>query len=472
MKTAKLSLFLLIVLCFSLQAYAQCSVASLNGTFFYSLAGSVKNGATTASYDELGKVMADGNGNLSGSTTTSIAGVLATLVVSGTYAIKPNCSGTGTLTTSADTLQFALQLVSGGGTTLVSITSSGATEIANGRFYRAANATGSVCGQGTLSGTYGVLLSGGTYAAAVRTAFEAANQTTFDGNGGVMVEGEVTTGGTTSVTWNGTGAYTVNADCSGVAQITSPNGTVNYLLARVEGGTVLFLESDTNTTVSGSATAQQLEEVMPQFAFGAGWYTALYFTNTSSITVTFRVTFTADSGTPMNVPGVGTSKQITLAPLETATIVAPNSGATLIQGYATLALPVGVNGYGVFRQTVAGRADQEALVSFKSATATAISLTWDDTTHVTSIAIVNPSNVAATVTITVWDPNGNVIGTSTQELAAGTKIESAMYQLSGLSAMEGQSGSASFTVTTGNVSVLALRFGGVAFTSIPTTQDQ
>jgi hypothetical protein len=99
-------------------------------------------------------------------------------------------------------------------------------------------------------------------------------------------------------------------------------------------------------------------------------------------------------------------------------------------------------------------------------------MTWDDTTHVTSIAMVNPSTVAATVTITVWDPNGNVLGTSTQALAAGTKIESAMYQLSGLSAMEGQSGSALFTVTTGNVSVLGLRFGGVAFTSIPTTQDQ
>jgi hypothetical protein len=329
-----------------------------------------------------------------------------------------------------------------------------------------------VCGNGTLAGTYGVLLSGGTYAAAVRTPFEAASQSTFDGNGGVIVAGESTIAGTLSTTWNGTGTYTVNADCSGTTQITGRNGTVNYILARVEGGTVLLLESDANTTVSGSATAQQLEDVLPQFAFGAGWYTALYFTNTSSITVTFRVTFTADSGTPMNVPGVGTSKQITLAPLETATIVAPNSGATLIQGYATFALPVGVNGYGVFRQTVTGRADQEALVSFKSATATAISMTWDDTTHVTSVAIVNPSAVAATVTITVWDPNGNVIGTSTQALAAGTKIESAMYQLSGLSGMEGQSGSALFTVTTGNVSVLGLRFGGVAFTSIPTTQDQ
>jgi hypothetical protein len=124
MKTAKLSWLLLIVVGFSLQAYAQCSNASLNGTFFYTLGGSVKSGATTASYDELGKVVADGNGNLSGTTTTSIAGVLATLPVTGTYTVKSDCSGTGTLTTSADTLQFTLQLVSGGGTILMSITSS------------------------------------------------------------------------------------------------------------------------------------------------------------------------------------------------------------------------------------------------------------------------------------------------------------------------------------------------------------
>jgi len=127
MKIAKLSSLLLIVFCFSLQAYAQCSNASLNGTFFYSLGGSVKSGTTTASYDELGKVVADGNGNLSGTTTTSIAGVLATLNVTGTYTVKSDCSGTGTLTTSADALQFALQLVSGGGTILMSITSSEVT---------------------------------------------------------------------------------------------------------------------------------------------------------------------------------------------------------------------------------------------------------------------------------------------------------------------------------------------------------
>jgi hypothetical protein len=471
MKLVKLSVLLLLGFTFALQAHAQCSNASLNGTFFYTFDGSIKNGATTASYDELGEVTADGNGNFTGTTTTSIAGVLATLPVTGTYTLKANCSGTGSLITTADTVQFAIQLVNGGGTTLASITSSTSTEISNGRFYRAANATGSVCGNGTIAGTYGVLLSGGTYAAAVRTAFEAANQTTFDGNGGVMVSGEVTTGGTTSANWSGSGTYSMASDCSGMAQITSPNGTVNYNLARIAGGTVLFQESDANTTVSGSGTAQQLEEVLPQFAFGGGWYSALYFTNTSSVSVTFKVTFTADDGTPLTVPGVGTSKQITLGPLQTAIIEAQNAGS-LIQGYASFSLPVGVTGYGIFRQSVTGRFDQEALVGFKSALATATSLTWDDTDFTTSVAMANPSNVAATVSITAWDNNGNLIGMANQALMPGTKTEGVLSAFAGLGGMVGLRGTALFTVTTGNVAVLGLRFSGSAFTSIPTTTDQ
>jgi hypothetical protein len=212
-------------------------------------------------------------------------------------------------------------------------------------------------------------------------------------------------------------------------------GPVNYKLARVEGGALQLLESDAGTTISGTATPQQLQEVLPQIAFGAGWYSALYFTNTTSITASFVVTFTADNGTP-------------------------------------LSLPAGVTGYGVFRQSAEGRFDQEALVNFKSATGTATSLTWDDTSSVTTFALANPSSVSTTATITVWDSTGALVGTATVPLAAGAKVASAMYLLPGLGGMAGLRGSALITVPTGNVAVLGLRFRGSAFTSVPTTQEQ
>lgn len=472
MKLVNLSAMLSCICFVSLPCLAQCTNASLNGTLFYATSGSVKTGTgtATASYSELAKLIADGNGNFSGQTTTSTAGVLATLPVSGSYTIQANCSGTATLITSANSVQVALQIVNGGGLTLGSITSSVLGELTEARFYRAANATGSQCGNGAVTGAFGLLLSGGTYVSATRTQYENASQLVFDGKGGVTLTGEVTTPSATGTPSNGTGTYTIAADCSGSAQIVTPSGTSNYLLARVEGGTVLLHEIDANTTIDGSANPQSIQDILPQLAFGGGWYSALYFTNTTSNTVTFLVTFTGDNGTPLSVPGVGTSQQVTLRPLGTTIIEALNVGA-LIQGYASFALPAGVTGYGVFRQSVAGKPDQEAVVGFKDAYATAVSLTWDDTNFTTSVAIVNPSNVATTVTITAWDNNGNLLGTSSQPLMPGNKTEGALRGFLGLAGIAGFRGSALFTVPNGNVSVLGLRFGGTAFTSIPTTEE-
>jgi hypothetical protein len=471
MKLIKFGMMLSFGFFLSLQAQAQCTNTSLNGILFYTLSGTIKSGMATVAYQELGKVTSDGNGNLSGQTTTSIAGVLATVPITGSYSIQTNCSGTATLSTGANIEQLTLQVVNGGGLTLASVTSSGSGELADGRFFRAANATGSQCGNGTLQGAYGLLLSGGTYVGAVRTAYQVDTQAVFDGKGGVTLTGVVTTGTVPGSPLTGTGTYSISADCSGVAQITTPGGTLNFLLARVQGGTLLFMENDANTTVNGQANPQQFQSVLPQFVFGGGWYSALYFSNGTSNTVSFLVTFTTDNGTPMGVPGVGNSKQVTLAPLGTAIIEAQNVGA-LTQGYASVTLPTGVSGYGVFRQSVTGKPDQEAVVGLKNANATSNFLTWDDTGFTTSVAMVNPSTVTANVTITVWDVNGNVVGTSTQGLQPGTKVETAMRGFLGLSGMAGQRGSALFTVLSGNVSVLGLRFGSTAFTSIPTTEQQ
>lgn len=477
MKVIKLCAGLLLVLSASLQAQPKCTNANLNGTLFYTISGSIKNGAATVSYTELGQVTADGAGSFSsGTTTTSTAGVIATLPVTGTYSVNANCSGTATLITSVQTVTVSLQVVNGGGLTLSSITSSPLNELGQIRFFRAANATGAQCGNGSISGAHGLLLSGGTYSGGVRTPYEAEVQFVVDGNGAITaLTGQVTTASANgSLGFNGTGTYSLSSNCSGTAQINLANGasSLNYVIARAEGGNILFLETDLNTTVSGSAQAQLLQDVLPQFVFGGGWYTALYFSNPTSSTVSFLVTFTTDNGTPMSVPGVGTTKLVTLAANSSTIIEAQNVGA-LVQGFASFALPTGVTGYAVFRQTVAGRPDQEALVGFKAATETATSLIWDDTNFVTSVAILNSSAVATTVTITVWDNSGNVIGTSLQSVGAGQKIANQMHLFQNLSGMTGLRGHALFSVPSGNVSVLGLRFAGSgAFTSIPTVQEQ
>jgi len=471
MKIAQCGALLLFASLLPLPAVAQCSNATLNGNYFYTLAGSVRNGAATVSYDELGQFVADGNGNLSGRTTTSIAGVLTTqLSVTGTYTIHPDCSGTATLTTSVAPTQLTLQVVSAGSSIIISTTSSPLTLVADGRMYRAANVTGLACGVGTLAEDYGLMLSGGTYAGGVRTQYQQASEVTFDGQGNVNVTGFVTTATGNGTNWSATGTYNINADCSGTAQVTNANGTLNYFLARVENGTLLYLESDAATTVAGSANPQQVNDVLPQLAFGGGWYTALYFTNLNGSSVTFRITFAADDGTPLSIPGIGSSRQITLAPLQTVIIEAPNVGS-LSQGYATFSLPVGVTGYGVYRQTVAGRPDQEALVNFRSATSTLATMTFDDTAYTSSVAIVNTSAAPTTVNIVAWDNNGNEVGSATIPLAAGAKTESALRAYQGLSGIAGVRGTAQFSVATGNISVVGLRFNVSAFTTIPVAQQ-
>jgi hypothetical protein len=458
---------------FSLQAQAQisgtCSNASLNGTYYYMFGGSVKGSTPTSlvSYDEFGKLAMDGNGNItSGSSNITTAGAISQSSFAGSYSVAPNCTGTGSWTANSQTTSFSFQIVSGGSLILAEVTV--ASNVIDGRFYRAGNAAGLTCGNGVVSGTYGALINGSTYSGITATRYDLMAQLVFNGNGGVTLNGTLNQGAAGGAPLSGTGSYSVASDCSGTAQITTSNGTMNYALARAEGGTVLLMETDPNTLITGAANPQGIEQVLPQFAFGGGWYTALYFTNSNATPVSFTVNFISDAGTTMTVPNV--NGQVTLAPGATTILEALNQGP-LTQGYATAVLPAGVTGYGVYRQSVPGRFDQEALVNFRSAQSSLSTLIYDDTNFTTSVAIVNTSGSPVTVNINAHDSNGNAIGASSFSLAAYGKTESALRGILGLAGIAGLRGSANFSVTSGSISVIGLRFGAIAFTSIPVTEQ-
>jgi hypothetical protein len=225
------------------------------------------------------------------------------------------------------------------------------------------------------------------------------------------------------------------------------------------------------TETAAKATQALPTTVLPQFAFGGGWYTALYFTNLTASPVSFSVSFFSDAGAPLSVPSLGgATTQVSLAAHGTAIIEAPNVGS-LAQGYAVFTLPAGVFGYGVFRESVPGQIDQEAVVPLSNAGAISSTLTWDETNLFTAVAIVNPGSTATNVAVTLWDQNGNTIGTSAVALAANSKQAVMLESLPGLSGMVGKRGSAKFSVSAGNMAVLGLRFDGLAFTSIPTTSS-
>src|SRR6185295_15932174 len=121
---------------------------------------------------------------------------------------------------------------------------------------------------------------------------------------------------------------------------------------------------------------------------------------------------------------------------------------------------VGVTGYGVFRQSVAGIADQEAVVPLSLAGGN-VPMVFDETQYIFGISIVNPSNVSTTVTITATDNTGTVIATSSPiVISAFNKKVDALRNLPGLSGVVGKQGTVRFTSTGANVVVLGLRFKG------------
>jgi hypothetical protein len=247
--------------------------------------------------------------------------------------------------------------------------------------------------------------------------------------------------------------------------------TASALLAQAPSGSLATVFATQLSATLAAADTPTTSFVLPQLAFGGGWYTAVYFANTSSSTTSVTVNFIGDDGTPLVVPGIGSSSTtVNLAANGSAILEAQNVGS-LTQGYVVVALPSNVSAYGVFRQSVPGRDDQEAVVPLSKMTDSTNTLIWDDQTHTTAVAVSNPSATTVTVNVTVRDVNGNVLGTASIPLGAGAKTASVLRDLPGLSGMAGKMGQADFTVTSGNVAVLGLRFGGAAFTSIPTTEQ-
>jgi len=301
---------------------------------------------------------------------------------------------------------------------------------------------------------------------------------------GVAPGAQTITLSTSGASLNYTASSTVTSGGVNWLEVTPTSGTlpgsltvrpnVSGLQAGTYSGTVTINAGLANpitipVSFSYGTGASSGTRILPQFAFGGGWSSALYFANTSDQAVTVQVQFISDSGAPLFVPSIGaTSRTLTLTPRGSGIIEAPNSG-NLTQGYVSVTMPDTVTGYGVFRQVAEGRGEQEAVVPFSSATATRNTLIFDDNGFTTSVAVVNPSISAANITIVVRDTFGTQIGTSSVQLPAGGKTAFVLRNAPGLNTVAGQRGVAEFTSTSGNVAVLGLRFGGQAFTSIPTS---
>lgn len=207
---------------------------------------------------------------------------------------------------------------------------------------------------------------------------------------------------------------------------------------------------------------------MPQLVYGEGWYTAVYLTNTGSTSATATLDFVDPAGAALPVTvggGTATTSQVVSLPAGGSAIVEMPDQGTATQGSILMNLPSGVSGYGIFRREPAGTPPQEATVPLATLTATRVRVIFDDTNRVTAIAVLNPSDQDATLTVTTLDATGQPIGPGIQKpLPARNRMAFLLHDW--VSAVAGQRGTVDFSVDKGAVSVLALRSNGNAFTSI------
>lgn len=226
--------------------------------------------------------------------------------------------------------------------------------------------------------------------------------------------------------------------------------------------------------VQESGGAPQLKSyVLPQFVYGpqAGgnrWFTGLYFHNAGTVAAPMELRFRGDDGADLNFPG-GAQQTRNLAAGETLLIPTPDA-ASFVSGWVEAKLPAGVSGYAVFRQSVTGRDDNEAVVLLSDDSKSAWTLVHDDAGFITGVAVVNPGSAAVSVNYTARNAAGQQVGSGTLTLPARGKSVAVLRDLPGLSAIAGQRGAVEFRVTSGSVAVLGLRFGASAFTSIPAAE--
>lgn len=232
--------------------------------------------------------------------------------------------------------------------------------------------------------------------------------------------------------------------------------------------TLAVSPASTNPDTTAPPPAPTINRIAPRFVFGENWSARLYLYNTSDAAAKAFVFFTGNDGTPMSgVPG-GAAPTVDLAAHGSAVIAAPAGGA-LTEGYASLALPDGVSGYVVLTKSPPDQPAIETVLNFSAPGVKSSTLAWDDTTLTTQLSLSNPGSENTTVRLTLADPGGQAVASSSIALPAKTKLEVNLKDIPEFTAATGNRGTVLLTVDSGSFSVAGFRVGTTSFSAIPST---
>ena len=214
---------------------------------------------------------------------------------------------------------------------------------------------------------------------------------------------------------------------------------------------------------SGAAWAQAL--IISQVVDGDVWQTTMVLTNTTAASAVASLSFFQETGTgnataPWNLSFLEMSsaqaQAITLAPGETLLLHTPHTATNLSIGWGQVLSMPGVVAYAIFTKSPAGLPAQVG-TSPAVAAASRILAPFDNTLgNVGSMALVNTSSSAETITVNLRTTGGNVTQSTLANIPAQGHI--AFTFPTQFPATVGQSGLAEFYTATGTFSVLALSF--------------
>lgn len=147
--------------------------------------------------------------------------------------------------------------------------------------------------------------------------------------------------------------------------------------------------------------------------------------------------------------------------------------SSTVVGLADVTSTGPLGGFAICRQNPLNGSPSEGTVPLQTQFPSTVALPFDNTSgFIMGVAVANPSAFPANMTATIWDENGNQLGTQNITIAANGHTSFALPTL--LTLTVGRRGLVQFHTTTGDgVTGLGLRFSPFGtFTSVPTILRQ
>jgi pseudomonalisin len=298
-----------------------------------------------------------------------------------------------------------------------------------------------------------------------------ANDTNQSVTYSITVSGATGTGSVTLAPKTSTAKFVyqlvsgIPANNVGVVQVTSNTGTANVIGLRYTGNAFTTIPESSGGSLLPTTSTYH---VFPQFADGTSSDGTSY--RTTRMYINPGPSGIADCTTQLRgVTTNGFSRFTGTVP--TANFIVNSTSGTQIPlqtGYAAMQCSAPVDAQALYSFYAADGTKLSEATVFSSPSAKTVQILSDSRENAqVGLAIANDSDQTNTYRISVYDVNGNLVGSTTQDLGPRAAVAKFVYQFVPLP--PNYYGQVIVSSDTGTASIIGLRYTGNVFTTIPET---